>query len=302
MSRVQGDDPGHSDKSGSETGGVNEHVKGTDAGGDPEKGQPAGPQSSGNERGGGTTDTQPQKNVSGGLTAKSLKAGLVHPALEMVQAYQTTGDTKMAAEAMSALAENQLDIKKTINDHTRRLDEKMGWGLVLSVFVAGAFLIGIMLFGPGKGDIQSIEFARGLITLLFSVGTIMLMLMIVGSVLMRTDVDPKDRFAQCKDVLTVLIGIFGTIIGFYFGSQGREGTDRAGQVVAGGPATKGAANIPITAPPAAGTKEDAKAGGESPKSGGFSTSPSASPAEPKAPMKNASDTTKASGTTATVRP
>jgi hypothetical protein len=57
--------------------------------------------------------------------------------------------------------------------------------------------------------------ARGLITFLFSVGTVGVFLILIAAVLVSGD---EKKFAQGKDVLTLLLGIFGTIIGFYFGS------------------------------------------------------------------------------------
>ena len=49
--------------------------------------------------------------------------------------------------------------------------------------------------------------------------TIGIALMLVLGALLLTGDDRKDRFAQGKEVLTILVGIFGTILGFYFGSE-----------------------------------------------------------------------------------
>ena len=65
---------------------------------------------------------------------------------------------------------------------------------------------------------------RGLITLLFSVGKMVIaVVLILTAVFHDEDEDKaKARFDRAKEVLTLLIGVFGTIVGFYFGSVGRE--------------------------------------------------------------------------------
>lgn len=75
--------------------------------------------------------------------------------------------------------------------------------------------------------------ARGLITSLFAFGTIMLSLILVlSSILSRPGSQQefnyrKERFNQGKEVLTLLLGILGTIVGFYFGaSNGEAETDK----------------------------------------------------------------------------
>ena len=59
--------------------------------------------------------------------------------------------------------------------------------------------------------------ARGLITLLFSVGTIWVIIQLAAYAISYSSSD--EQFQRGKDVLTVLVGIFGTIIGFYFGAE-----------------------------------------------------------------------------------
>jgi hypothetical protein len=61
--------------------------------------------------------------------------------------------------------------------------------------------------------------ARGLITFLFAVGTIGIAIIVVLDNLISEASDREERFNRGKDILTILIGILGTIIGFYFGSE-----------------------------------------------------------------------------------
>ena len=65
------------------------------------------------------------------------------------------------------------------------------------------------------------EQARGLITFLFAVATVGIALVIVLAVFLSTGAkdEVSERFAMGKDVLAVLMGVFGTILGFYFGSE-----------------------------------------------------------------------------------
>ncbi len=85
-------------------------------------------------------------------------------------------------------------------------------------------LIGATLFGLNKGDIlgqlKDGEYARGLITYLFSIGTIgAFVILILAALIGKGNKEERDdRFKNAKDIFSLLIGIFGSIIGFYFGS------------------------------------------------------------------------------------
>jgi hypothetical protein len=62
------------------------------------------------------------------------------------------------------------------------------------------------------------EYARGLITFVFTLGTIAIAIMLTLAVLLRQDPEIEKRFRQGREVLTILIGVVGTIVGFYFGA------------------------------------------------------------------------------------
>jgi len=91
--------------------------------------------------------------------------------------------------------------------------------ILLGVFV----LIGAAIFGLDHGVLSSMAnsgFARGLITYLFAVVTIGTAVVLVVSVLTSDpSVQNKERFERGKEVLSLLLGVFGTIVGFYFGSE-----------------------------------------------------------------------------------
>lgn len=62
------------------------------------------------------------------------------------------------------------------------------------------------------------ENARSLITFLFAVTTIAIILMVAVATLWMEKSEVEARFGSAKDLITILIGVLGTILGFYFGS------------------------------------------------------------------------------------
>lgn len=95
-------------------------------------------------------------------------------------------------------------------------------GIVLAIIV----MIGAAVFGLDKGKVlQSMgehEYARGLITYLFAVTTIgTAVALVLAGLLGGSDERFEKRFSRSKEVLSLLLGVFGTIIGFYYGSEVR---------------------------------------------------------------------------------
>lgn len=88
----------------------------------------------------------------------------------------------------------------------------MGVGIL--VILGGSFL-GDALF---LQRLRNMEYARGLITFVFTLGTITIAIMLTLAVLLRQDPEIEKRFRQGREVLTILIGVVGTIIGFYYGA------------------------------------------------------------------------------------
>ena len=89
------------------------------------------------------------------------------------------------------------------------------------------------------------DVARGLITLLFAMGTIWIAIQLAGRVASNALTDRQ--YARGKDVLTILVGLFGTIIGYYFGSAHTAKVDPpAAQNVAAQVQTVGGGNSATT--------------------------------------------------------
>ena len=101
--------------------------------------------------------------------------------------------------------------------------------------LAGATFMFLMVYGIYHADdLANFEMTRGLISYLFVVATVAIAIMLLlTAILTRPDVLDK-RFAVGKEVLTVMVGLLGAIIGFYFGA-GNTGnsqqTIRAASVV-----------------------------------------------------------------------
>lgn len=111
--------------------------------------------------------------------------------------------------------------------------EKVFSGVVIIVFV-GILGHAFVSESGALARMNDIATARGAITFLFALGTITLAVMLVGSSLF-TFIDSdrefkrrKERFNQGKEILSILIGILGTIVGFYFGAiNGSDGSTQA---------------------------------------------------------------------------
>ena len=97
----------------------------------------------------------------------------------------------------------------------------------ISLFaILGFVVLGLIVYGITEQDQRFLnnladkEVARGLITFLIAITTVGLALILAISTLVLGAGDEGDkRFDRGKQVLSVLIGVLGTIVGFYFGSE-----------------------------------------------------------------------------------
>lgn len=90
----------------------------------------------------------------------------------------------------------------------------------LFILLGVLFLLGMAILDLDKGRVLvgmgKAQFARGLITYLFAIVTIGTAVVLVLSALLGTD---KEKFDRGKEVLGLLLGVFGTMVGFYFASE-----------------------------------------------------------------------------------
>jgi hypothetical protein len=80
--------------------------------------------------------------------------------------------------------------------------------MALGVFLSGSVLLRLL---------ANKEIARGLITFLIAIVTVGIAIILAVSTLNKVD-EGDQRFDKGKQILTMLIGVLGTIVGFYFGS------------------------------------------------------------------------------------
>lgn len=96
----------------------------------------------------------------------------------------------------------------------------MWLAILLVVSIIG--LITAAVLGVDKGvlrDMATPEYARGLITFLFAVVTISSAFFLIIAGLVEADDEAREKqFQHGKEVLSLLLGVFGTIVGYYFGS------------------------------------------------------------------------------------
>jgi hypothetical protein len=93
--------------------------------------------------------------------------------------------------------------------------------LIAIIIILGVmFLLMMAIFGWDKGHVlltmSQPDFARGLITYLFTIVTIGTAIVLAISGLTGGE---KERFDRGKEILGLLLGVFGTMVGFYFGSE-----------------------------------------------------------------------------------
>jgi hypothetical protein len=101
------------------------------------------------------------------------------------------------------------------------------WRLfVLVLILLSVVFVGLMVYRSERIDglkLDNGEYMRGLFTFLFLVGGLVLVLILILAALFADNDDStRKRVSQAREILTPVFGILGTIVGFYFGSHGRE--------------------------------------------------------------------------------
>jgi hypothetical protein len=89
---------------------------------------------------------------------------------------------------------------------------------LFGIIVAVAIFYGLFFNQKFFGLMAKVDQARGLITFLFAFATIAIMLLVAITTFWMNKDEVQLRFDKAKDLLTILIGVMGTILGFYFGT------------------------------------------------------------------------------------
>lgn len=86
------------------------------------------------------------------------------------------------------------------------------------VFTGLAITVLLSLLGGVNGPIPYGTSPRGMITFLIAVITVGIAIILVLATIVSDSVDREKRFNQGKEIFTALIGVLGTIVGYYFGT------------------------------------------------------------------------------------
>jgi hypothetical protein len=171
-----------------------------------------------------------------GLTQKAAEAELKNAGLEIAvnKDYSDTfpvggisGTNPEAGAPVSKGSTVELQVSKGPESHWTRYLPTILFGVLVGVLalIVLAVILGVVL-DPNQKFLTKLavgEVARGLITFLIAIGTVGIAIILAVSTLVLGGGDADKRFDRAKQVLTVLIGVLGTIVGFYFGSPNPTG-------------------------------------------------------------------------------
>lgn len=99
-----------------------------------------------------------------------------------------------------------------------------GIGIFLSFFGVAVFLV--LAIGMSNSSFFSslaqVDQARGLITFLVAVCAVAVILLTAINIFWGNNAGFEERFKAAKDLVTMVVGVLGTILGFYFGSASSD--------------------------------------------------------------------------------
>ena len=134
---------------------------------------------------------------------------------------------------------------------------RIGFGSIALV-VAGLIIAAFLLYGVFNpkfvGSLSDLAIARGLVTFLFAFATTSVIVVVTIGVLWVPRDEIEVRFSKAKDIMTILISVLGTILGFYFGQAQSQNAERPTPTVAAAaptnakPGAAGGEGPPPTAP------------------------------------------------------
>lgn len=139
-------------------------------------------------------------------------------------------NTKSTSVTMTAASDTSLAVTMNVVNEDGPADGGQSFYRVLTglqyLFLAAlGGLFGYVLYkgiSSAKFDLTDNDSARGMITFLVAFVTVGIALILVMAAFMSGGKDVEKRLNFGKDVLTVLIGVLGTIMGFYYGQEAGE--------------------------------------------------------------------------------
>jgi hypothetical protein len=178
--------------------------------------------------GAGTPQMQPT-NAAG----ESAFAGLADGIYRLLVAHE--GFNTRAANVTLAGADVNVPVNlRTVDEEgaDSRRSRLFGWLTVAQyaflAAVGGVFVLILYKNLTGQQDLGDIETARGMITFVVSVVTVAMGLILVLAAFLSGGKDIEKRFGFGKDVFTILVGVLGTIMGFYYGQEAAKNGEGGG--------------------------------------------------------------------------
>lgn len=101
--------------------------------------------------------------------------------------------------------------------------------LIAAVTIVFVWVLARGINNTSRG-LEDMATARGLITFVIAVSTVAIAMMLTLTAIVTRDFDK--RIAVGKEILTILVGVLGTIVGFYYGAATKESASPASQISA----------------------------------------------------------------------
>jgi hypothetical protein len=108
---------------------------------------------------------------------------------------------------------------KTASDSDPRFFWLTVFQYALIAAVTITFVVGIIVRLNKLEDLADLDTARGLITFVITVGTVAIAIMLALTAIMTREFDK--RIVVGKEILTILVAVLGTIVGFYYGATAK---------------------------------------------------------------------------------
>jgi hypothetical protein len=151
---------------------------------------------------------------------------------------------------------------------------RIGFGTIALV-CAGLIIAAFLLYGVMNPtfvtSLANAAQARGLVTFLFAFATTSVIVVVTIGVLWVPKDEVEARFSKAKDIMTILISVLGTILGFYFGQAPNPNTATPP------PASQVSAVMPSAAKPTSAGAEALRPAGPATGQSTTGTSDSATP-------------------------